>query len=56
MILNDISAILANFVPVDNIPPVRYVLGSTVLVLQIVAIMVMRKLDWLELHSLANAD
>ena len=39
MVLNDIGAILRNFVPVHNVPPVAYILRSTVLVFQIVGVL-----------------
>jgi len=39
MVLDVISAILGNFIPVHNVPPVAYIFRSTVLVFQIVGVL-----------------
>ena len=39
MILDDVLAVLRNLVPVDYVPPVRDILGPTVLVLEVVRVL-----------------
>ena len=54
MVLNDIGAVLRNLIPVYDVPPGAYVLGSTVLVFQVISMLPnIQTKDW-KLDSVSN--
>merc|ERR1711915_268618 len=54
MIFDDIGTVLGHFVPVHNVPPCAHVLGSTVLVFQIIGVLPnIQTKDW-ELDFVTN--